>query len=327
MIFSLGFLVAALGALAIAPAFWHRAIRLVTRKLELQLPASAREVLAGRDLLRAELAVEQRKLEQKVESLGALRARDMAELGRHMVAVAGKDAELDVLQQRLTARDEENADLRRYLAEATDALDATTAALHDANARWDRSEADLHEVRHELEATRKRCADQAEVLAELERKLVHEHDARGLETAGKVRPTDEISGLWSGHDAALARLKAASSDIFGEGPGRLVAEGTEAESRAEPRERSESPLAADPSFRRDIDRLAADLLAYDVDAEALEGRPASGHAPADARAVLRKRISEIGERAIRLAGAGRSAGPRQETSNAPARMEATEPRG
>ncbi len=320
MFFSLGFLVAALGALALAPAFWHRAIRLSTRRLEMQLPLSAREVLAERDLLRAALAVEQRKLEQKVEALGALRAHDMAELGRRAVAVAGKDAELEALHQRLAVRDTENAELRRFLAEATDALDATTAALHDANARWDRSEAELRELRDELEVTRKLCADQAETLADLESKLVHEHDSQAFDTAGKVRLADELSGLRLEHGAALARLNAATAEIFDEGL-----------RRGAPHARKAASLAADQSFRRDIERLVADLAVYrdsdDPGAGSSESGPAFGRSPTEARASLRKRISEIGERAVRLSGATTSALAQRDASHGPARIATKESEG
>src|ERR1700736_2441773 len=73
MVFTFGFLAASLIALAAAPAFWRRAIRLSTRRLEMQLPLSLEEILAGRDLLRAEFAVECRRLEQKAEVLNLVR--------------------------------------------------------------------------------------------------------------------------------------------------------------------------------------------------------------------------------------------------------------
>ncbi len=299
MLFSLGFLVAALGALAIAPAFWSRAIRLATRKLELQLPHSASEVLAGRDLVRAELAVAQRKLEQKVEALGAIHARDMAEIGRRAVIVAEKDSELERLHERLAARDAENADLRRFLAEATDALDATTAALHDANGRCDRSEADLQNVRREREAMQKLCADQAETLAELERKLVHTHDSQ---------VADEPPDLRQEHDAALARLRAATAGIGAEGGRIPVPETHDAGRRAGPDTQKRASIAADESLRRAIDRLVADLESYrDAADSAAAAHPrdrGSGPAPTDEAAILRKRISEVGAMAVRLAGAG-----------------------
>jgi hypothetical protein len=94
MVFALGFLVASLMALAIAPAFWRRAIRLSTRRLEMQLPLSPEEILAGRDLLRAEFAVEQRRLEQKAEALNLVHAADMAELGHRAAIIDAQDADL-----------------------------------------------------------------------------------------------------------------------------------------------------------------------------------------------------------------------------------------
>ena len=79
MIFALGFLLAGLLALAIAPAFWRRALRLSTRRLEMLLPLSSREIIAERDLMRAEFAIDRRKFEQEAESLRTMRAADMAE--------------------------------------------------------------------------------------------------------------------------------------------------------------------------------------------------------------------------------------------------------
>src|ERR1700730_9930861 len=104
MVFALGFLVAGLFALAAAPAFWRRAIRLSTRRLEMQLPLSPEEILAGRDLLRAEFAVERRRLEQKVEALNLVHAADMTELGRHAAIIAGQDADLRALSRQYSER-------------------------------------------------------------------------------------------------------------------------------------------------------------------------------------------------------------------------------
>jgi hypothetical protein len=323
--FSLGFLVAALLALALAPAFWHRAVRLVTRKLELQIPLSAREVLAGRDLVRAELAVEQRKLEQKVEVLGALHARDMAEIGRRTVAVAAKDAELDELREHLARRDAEIAELRTYLAEATNALDATTAALHDANANWGKSEAELRDLRLELAEKRKLCAEQAEELAELERERLHFHESRIARIEREVGTVD--GPVRRGEPAAaLARLGTAAGAIVEE----CRRDPSFASSEPDRGDESLSPLASDPDLRRAVDSLVADLLAYrdaghGLDSSRPEPGCASATPPTDERLRLRKRISEVGAMALRSAGRDRPPGPEpreQKESNATASVAA-----
>ena len=100
MIFTLGFLLAGLLALTIAPAFWRRALRLSTRRLEMLLPLSSREIIAERDLLRAEFAVDRRKFEQRAETLNAVHIVDMAELGR----LKAQFVALDEKYAALTAR-------------------------------------------------------------------------------------------------------------------------------------------------------------------------------------------------------------------------------
>ena len=94
MYFALGFLVSGLLALLFLPAFWRRALRLSTRRLEMQLPLSMTEIVAERDQLRAEFAIEQRRIEKQVEDLSDARARDLAELGRRATHIATLEAEL-----------------------------------------------------------------------------------------------------------------------------------------------------------------------------------------------------------------------------------------
>jgi len=82
MIFALGFLVAALFGLLFLPAVQRRAARLAGRRLEMLLPLSMEEIVAERDQLRAEFAVERRRIEQKLEAAGDAQAQHMGEIGR-----------------------------------------------------------------------------------------------------------------------------------------------------------------------------------------------------------------------------------------------------
>lgn len=131
MVFALGFFAAGLIALAVAPAFWARAIRLSTRRLEMQLPLSPQEILAGRDLLRAEFAVECRRLEQKAEALNLVHAADMAELSRRAEIIAGQEADLLALSQQDSERGAELGALERALAETSAELAATAKECYD----------------------------------------------------------------------------------------------------------------------------------------------------------------------------------------------------
>ncbi|HTJ02989.1 MAG TPA: hypothetical protein VL492_09350, partial [Methylovirgula sp.] len=88
MIFALGFLVAGLLALAFVPAVWARANRLTRRQLEMQIPLSVQEILAERDQLRAEFAVERCRLDQRAEKLGEQHAADLAQLGQLVTQIS-----------------------------------------------------------------------------------------------------------------------------------------------------------------------------------------------------------------------------------------------
>src|SRR3954452_3932259 len=94
MLFSLGFLASGLLTLLLLPAVWRRAVRLSTRRLEMQLPLSMGEIIAERDQLRAEFATRQRRIEQQAERLVELRAQDMGELGRRATMIAALDEQL-----------------------------------------------------------------------------------------------------------------------------------------------------------------------------------------------------------------------------------------
>jgi hypothetical protein len=77
MYFALGFLVAGLFTLMFLPAFWRRAMRLSMRRLQMLAPMSMEQVVAERDLLRAEASASYRQLEQRMESVKASKAQEL----------------------------------------------------------------------------------------------------------------------------------------------------------------------------------------------------------------------------------------------------------
>ena len=170
MIFLLGFLAAGLLALAVAPAIWRRAERLSIRRLEMLMPLSPREVVAERDALRADFAIEARRLEQVAEGHHARLAAAQAELGR--AHVTGSD-----LQTRLFARDAQYVEqahaltaAQRDLATAEAIQSAMMKALHDAEA--------LARERFELLADRDRDLAALDELAEERRASLSAAEAR-----------------------------------------------------------------------------------------------------------------------------------------------------
>ncbi len=143
MIFALGFLSAGLVALAFAPAFWRRALRLTRRRLETQVPLSAEEILAERDQLRAEFAVERRRIEQRAARVNRAHAADRSELGR-------RAAEIGALKGELERHAEENRALELALGRARSELESAYAqlgalnkALYDAHGLYETTREEL----------------------------------------------------------------------------------------------------------------------------------------------------------------------------------------
>jgi hypothetical protein len=69
MYFGIGFLFASLIGIAVIPMIHARAVRLTLRRVENSIPQSMAEIQADKDLLRAEFAMQARRLEIDVEQL------------------------------------------------------------------------------------------------------------------------------------------------------------------------------------------------------------------------------------------------------------------
>ncbi|WP_457105866.1 hypothetical protein [Methylobacterium sp. P5_C11] len=137
MIFALGFLAASLCGLLLLPALNARAARLERRRAEARLPLSPTEIAAERDFLRAQFAVQQRRLERRVETVEARRQADLAAIGAGTMRVAAlardvaaRDAEIAQAQAKTR---ELEAELALAREDGTASL-ATLQALEDAHA-------------------------------------------------------------------------------------------------------------------------------------------------------------------------------------------------
>jgi len=113
---AIGFLAASLAAIGIVPLVHGRAERLMLRRLEASIPLSVGEVQADTDALRAEFAMQARRLELEIERLRDKCALQMAELGRRANTVQRLRRERDTqtveviaLKARLAAYDAREA--------------------------------------------------------------------------------------------------------------------------------------------------------------------------------------------------------------------------
>ena len=132
MIFALGALTVGLLSLLLLPAISRRAHRLARRRLEMLLPLSMDEVIAERDLLRAEFASERRRLEQRMEAQQGAHAEELAELGRRATEIVSLKDSLAKLGAEHADLNQRHATALRDLAEATGERGALLTELHDA---------------------------------------------------------------------------------------------------------------------------------------------------------------------------------------------------
>ncbi len=127
-----GFLVAALLALAATPAITRRARRLAEARARLQAPLTEGQAIAERDALRAQHAVEQLRLEQRLAAVQETSALRLIEIGR--------------LANRLVALEEDMADFAALSGEARDLrsqLGAAQVGLNDLTGQRDSVKAEL----------------------------------------------------------------------------------------------------------------------------------------------------------------------------------------
>lgn len=229
--FVLGFLAASLAALAFLRAVWGRAVRLTITRLAARLPTSAAMIAADRDRLRAAHAIEARKLERQVESLGsesasyrANAAKDRLELRRvtedlletrtRLSAVEAREGAATASAERLTReladkrgwpdprvlggdldRDALRAEYAALSVEKA-ALEAEIAARRGAEEHMRKELAGLVASNLELAArTDGRSTVEADEVAVLQQALAGAKTERGELEAALERATAEKSAL------------------------------------------------------------------------------------------------------------------------------------
>jgi len=104
LLIMLGFCICGLIALVLAPTFWHRAVRLTTRRLEATMPMSLAEIEADKDLLRASYAIKLRRLEAGLNKAREKSAHQLVEISRHQMQIAELNIDITNLNAQLDER-------------------------------------------------------------------------------------------------------------------------------------------------------------------------------------------------------------------------------
>ena len=104
LLVALGFVAASLLGLLIAPIVWRRTVRLTTAKVEATMPISMADINADKDHIRAESAVEMRRLELELEKARDRAARHLMERNMHNVEIGKLKTKIAELETTLTER-------------------------------------------------------------------------------------------------------------------------------------------------------------------------------------------------------------------------------
>ena len=221
---ALGFLTASLVALFMGRALWNRAVRLTTHRIMRRLPLSRDEIVASRDLLRAEVAIEHRKLERQANIMRQRMTQSMADVGRRDAAIVGMRATVEDARAKVTDAEErvaaakrtieqlksETSTLRSKLAKAEGGLNANDRA----HAKFVDERAGLMKLaedrRAEATAAMNQVAQTKLVIFELEEQIKKSKSEiqelqKKLETARTERTDAEKQRGTDGEEIALLR--------------------------------------------------------------------------------------------------------------------------
>jgi hypothetical protein len=233
---ALGFLLGCLLALMLAPPLWNRAVKLTTRKLEATMPMSLNDIQADKDQLRAEFAIELRKVEVALDKAKEKATRELIEANKRRVEIAVLNGDLAAAKSQLQENESANRVLQQTIKRRLPDLDSRLKAAKKALA-------ELESVNAELRTT---VASQSEALKTARTTLHNQRaDIDRLRTA-----------LESGSGGGLRGLGKADARTLAESQ-RLSAELSKVQ---EELERARTSAEENMLLRRELSRLASQIL-------------------------------------------------------------------
>lgn len=179
MLFALGFVSACLLALLLAPAVWRRAVRLTKREMEATMPLTVADIHADKDILRAEYAVEMRRLELALEQAKQRAARHLMERNRHMVDMGTLESEIAALKDTVAERSKAGSVMEQTVRKRLPELEEQLKQAHN-----------LIATREQELAERARAYENQTESLELAQTMIHRQE----QEIDRLRSTLETDG-------------------------------------------------------------------------------------------------------------------------------------
>jgi myosin heavy subunit len=234
---ALGFLLGCLLALMLAPPLWNRAVKLTTRKLEATMPMSLNDIQADKDQLRAEFAIDLRKVEVSLEKAKDKAIRELIEANKRRVEITVLNTDLATVKGTLQENESANRVLQQTIKRRLPDLDARLKAAKKALA-------ELESVNGELRAT---VASQSDALKTARTTL---HNQRSDIERLRASLESGGGGALRGSGKVDARTLAESQ--------RLTAELSKVQEQLE---RAKTGAEETMLLRRELSKLASQILA------------------------------------------------------------------
>jgi hypothetical protein len=175
MLIALGFLMASLIGVLLAPSLWSRAYRLSKKRLESTLPLTLAEIEAAQDQLRAAYAVRVRRLESALagaKQKAANQLVDNSRLQMQIVALKDQMANLDLeLAERRNAATVLEQTITKRFPELDREITAVKAQLQERSYEFEDLTGKLARREEELAATQEAAASYQEELERLHQVL------------------------------------------------------------------------------------------------------------------------------------------------------------
>ena len=232
---ALGFFLGCLLGLMLAPPLWNRAVKLTTRRLEATMPMTLADIQADKDQIRADFAIQLRKVEVALERSKEKAARELIEDNKRRVEIQMLNGNLDSVKGELQEAENANRVLEQTIKRRLLDLDARLKAAKKALS-------ELETVNAELRNT---VASQSDAL-KVARATVHNQRA----DIDQLRLSLE-SGSAAGRGSAKADSRAVAESQ------RLAAELSRAREELEQVRTSSEEIAF---LRRELSHLASQIM-------------------------------------------------------------------
>jgi len=216
VVFILGALVATLLALLVIPVIWRRAARLIEERIRATTPLSMAEIQSEKDLIRADYAVQLRKVEVRYEQEKGLAAEREVALGRRQARITELETELAAREETISEMDQRVEDLQgtvlgleRQVASQSAALKekqqtiaATNDKLRDVEQRLNETAGLADSRKVEIVALKTQLENYKSRVEELRAELA----TRAIESEERGSAVDELTGTIKGREALIGKL-------------------------------------------------------------------------------------------------------------------------